>query len=408
MASLGTINAETMVFFRVLYAAPGHRLSRDEVIQEVARVVYPSRGFQSEMDRRRRKVPGYHEPKQGTRTWREILDAGCLAIATKFVYEKVRTNRRSGGGVRTPSHVTVEVVDGVEWITLTSAGVERAEALAKVPADAFERLKLDRSKKYEPSIDLGTLLRPLSETEYEELRDSIQRFGQLSPVVKDEGGLTIDGRNRERACAELGITPVVKVVPWDTSGDEKVAMCLSMNMARRQVSKEERAQIVLQLRQQRWTAARIAKVLGISPTTVSEDLRRAGTTALDGVASDGRTYYSEECVEQIQQLRATGMSYNGISAVVGVPKQSVARIVRRVNKIQPVTLDTDDDEAAVLPATPDEEERREGTVVPVPEATKQGRSRKLVVAAPESEPEPEPEPQGCVCPTCGGSGWVTP
>lgn len=384
MASLGRTNAETRMFFRVLLAAPGHRLPREEVIKEVAAVVYPSRGFQSEMDRRRRKVPSYQEPKQGTKRWQEMLDEGRTRIATEFIYTKVRTNRRNGSGVTTPDHVTVERLDDVEWITLTPAGIERAEALSTLPADPIARMNLERAKKFVPSVDLGTLLRPLSETEYDELRESLKRFGQLSPIVKDEGGMTIDGRNRERACAELGITPVVTVVPWNTTGDEKIAMALSMNMARRQVTIEERDQIILHLWGLGWTQPRIARVFGVTHFVVGGTLKRLGASKrrADGQRADGKILRSEETKERVREQRATGMSYGQIAVALDIPRATVQGIVE---------------------TTPHDDVAEPGQHAGgVSGSEKPARKPKLKVVI---EPDAEPQPQQC--PTCGGSGYVT-
>src|SRR5260221_619731 len=49
----------------------------------------------------------------------------------------------------------------------------------------------------------------LTETEYDELKESIRANGQLEPIVVNSKGLVLDGRHRYRACCELQITPVI-------------------------------------------------------------------------------------------------------------------------------------------------------------------------------------------------------
>lgn len=78
---------------------------------------------------------------------------------------------------------------------------------------------------------------PLMEgREYEELRDSIGRNGLRHAITMHEG-MILDGRNRKRACVELGI--VCKEV--DFYGEDPIEYVFDVNIARRQLSTSQRS-----------------------------------------------------------------------------------------------------------------------------------------------------------------------
>ena len=46
---------------------------------------------------------------------------------------------------------------------------------------------------------------PLGPEEYDRLRESIEQYGVLVPVVTDEHGFILDGHNRVEIARELGL-----------------------------------------------------------------------------------------------------------------------------------------------------------------------------------------------------------
>lgn len=314
--------AETLTFYRVLLAAPGRRALRLDLVREVAKVIYPSRAFQSQLDLRRRDDPHYPEPKQGTRAWSSLLEAGQQRLAAAFV---TRMTHYHG-----PQYDHTVAKDG-DYLALTDDGVALAESLAEVSVDAGERWRQTVAEKYVPSIDVAELLRPLNETEYDELRESIRQHGQLSPIVVDDAGMVIDGRHRQQICDELGLAPVVTTIPWNTSGDDKIAMALSLNTARRQVSIEERDQIMLRFyREHEWSMARIATVFHVDRTTVSRRLAAVGVTIRDRrVTADGRVYRSTEERDEIRRRRVAGESVAALAHDLGATPKAIERLLSR-------------------------------------------------------------------------------
>ena len=83
-------------------------------------------------------------------------------------------------------------------------------------------------------------LPPMSKAEYRELKADIQVHGQRNAIVTYKGEL-LDGRHRERALVELGITP--KYVEWQPlhDNDSPALYVCSMNVRRRHLTASQRA-----------------------------------------------------------------------------------------------------------------------------------------------------------------------
>ena len=90
--------------------------------------------------------------------------------------------------------------------------------------------------------ELANLL-PMTSTEgYAQLRDDIKKFGLLEPITVWDGRI-LDGRNRAKACYELGIEP--KYVEYE--GNDPVGFVLSKNIHRRQLTQSQLAMLVKKL-----------------------------------------------------------------------------------------------------------------------------------------------------------------
>lgn len=80
----------------------------------------------------------------------------------------------------------------------------------------------------------------------------------------------LDGRNRHRACEELGIEcPMEKVF---LSDDEVKPFIIRRNVRRRHLLSELRLQLVLEMRSEGMSTRRIADAIGVSPSTIRRDL----------------------------------------------------------------------------------------------------------------------------------------
>jgi len=80
---------------------------------------------------------------------------------------------------------------------------------------------------------------PLMEgEEYEQLKADIKENGLVESIWLHPNGTIIDGRNRYRACTEMGIEPRFRT--WDGAGS-LVSFVVSMNLRRRHLNSSQRA-----------------------------------------------------------------------------------------------------------------------------------------------------------------------
>src|SRR4030042_2311664 len=90
---------------------------------------------------------------------------------------------------------------------------------------------------------------PMTDEEYSELRDDIDRNGILIPVILDDSGNVIDGHHRIRIAEELQITRFPIEIRPGLSNEEKQDMAWNLNAHRRQMSKETRREYAHALRE---------------------------------------------------------------------------------------------------------------------------------------------------------------
>lgn len=116
---------------------------------------------------------------------------------------------------------------------------------------------------------------PLSSEQESSLRDGIRRNGVAVPITVDQFGRILDGHNRFRIAAELGIEcpRVVQVVADD---DDALDRAVELNCARRHLTQEQVREVVAAEVDRRpdQSDRQIARRVGCSPTTVGTVRRR--------------------------------------------------------------------------------------------------------------------------------------
>jgi hypothetical protein len=111
---------------------------------------------------------------------------------------------------------------------------------------------------------------PLTDEEYDALRSDIAEHGVRVPVVRDQHGRLLDGNNRARIAADLGIgCPSVVVQVKDD--DEAETIAVTLNCARRHLNREQRRAVIRREidRHPGESDRAIARRVGCSPSTVS-------------------------------------------------------------------------------------------------------------------------------------------
>lgn len=112
---------------------------------------------------------------------------------------------------------------------------------------------------FHPIADIFPLM---TGDEYQALVTDIATHGLYEPLWLYEGQI-LDGRNRWNACVELGIEPEVH----EYTGNAPLAFVVSMNLHRRHLTREQRDEVLRQLRAQGMTLQKIADAVGVSVGT---------------------------------------------------------------------------------------------------------------------------------------------
>jgi len=156
-------------------------------------------------------------------------------------------------------------------------GPETPARTVDIDTPATSATGTDQATEISVDIDAATddtpyqVMRPLSEEEYRDLRDDIALRGVQVPVIVDTAGRIIDGHHRVRACIELGISDYARDIR-DIDPDGARALAVAVNNARRQVSAEARALMMLTLRASGQSVRAIAHTLAVPKSSVARTL----------------------------------------------------------------------------------------------------------------------------------------
>ena len=82
----------------------------------------------------------------------------------------------------------------------------------------------------------------MNDDEYQRLVNDIKDNGLLEPIIIYEGKV-LDGRNRYKACRELGI----EVESQDYTGDDPLKYVISKNLTRRHLNESQRSMVAARL-----------------------------------------------------------------------------------------------------------------------------------------------------------------
>ena len=96
--------------------------------------------------------------------------------------------------------------------------------------------------------EYSNLVNPLSDLEYEVLKNSIKEKGLHLPIIVNEKGEILDGHHRYKSCKELDIEPKIEVKSFDNLLDEK-EFVIEINLKRRQLNSFQKAQQAYKLEQ---------------------------------------------------------------------------------------------------------------------------------------------------------------
>ena len=180
----------------------------------------------------------------------------------------------------------------------------------------------------------------LTPVEFEGLKADIAQHGVLVPVEMDETGNILDGHHRVQAWQELrdeGVTlpDYPRMVRSGMTEEAKRNHARRLNVMRRQLSREQRDEVMRAMRADGMSQRQIAQAVGVSQKTVSNALTCSGdenSSPEQVIGADGKSYPAERnLVEQrneiIRAMRADGMNLRQIAKAVEVSLGTVSSVL---------------------------------------------------------------------------------
>ena len=143
----------------------------------------------------------------------------------------------------------------------------------------------------------------MNDEEYQSLKSDIKENGLLEPLHVYESKI-LDGRNRFKACQELGLEPIVK----EFIGTNPLGFVISLNLKRRHLNESQRAMVASRLANMRQgertdlaqncaklTQPEAAKLLNVSrrSTQAAKKVQEQGSVELVRAVDSGKITVSE-------------------------------------------------------------------------------------------------------------------
>lgn len=168
----------------------------------------------------------------------------------------------------------------------------------------------------------------LSEQEYSSLKQDINEYGQLYPIIINQGGIVLDGHHRFRICQELGLEPQYKVMEFKDKEKERVFVIKSnLSGKGRHLNKFRRTELALKSKPDLREIARKNESLGgkkrggkgkgkdkgggnlIPLGRVDDEIARMANVSRDTVTKVEKIIESLE-EDDLERLRAEEVSVN--------------------------------------------------------------------------------------------------
>ena len=219
-----------------------------------------------------------------------------------------------------------------------------------------------------PSHPVADLFPLMTEAEYTDLVEDIRVHGLREPIWIHQDGRIIDGRNRHRACIEVGIEPAVRT--YEGGDDGLVSFVVSLNLKRRHLNESQRAGV----------GARV------------ENMTHGGSRPREQDANwhlDLGIAHESSAVRRADAAEMLNVSKRSIARAHKVIDLGVPELVEKMDRGE-IAVST----AAVIAEAPEDVQRKaiaEHDKKAVVEAAKEIKRAKQLVAR-TAEPEPVIEP----------------
>lgn len=200
--------------------------------------------------------------------------------------------------------------------------------------------------------------RDLTPIEYEALRNDIAENGVLVPIEIDENGDILDGHHRIKAWGELKAEGVKlpdypRIIRAGLTEEQKRNHARKLNVLRRHMGKDEREQMMVDMRKDGMSVRKIAEATGVGKSTVQRVIESGvpfGTP--DGMpklvtGADGKQYPAKQKREPLPPNATTLVLAPPLATSILSPKPSgeVVRSETRFTMAPPIRDDEFDDMA---------------------------------------------------------------
>lgn len=142
--------------------------------------------------------------------------------------------------------------------------------------------------------------------------------GQIEPIVTLDGHV-LDGRNRQDACAELGLVPDLV----EFAGDDPLAFVLSKNLARRHLSESQRAMVAASL-----VSLKQGLRKALHPGAVTQRDAAQKLSISERAVRAARAIREEGAASLIDAIRDGRVTVHSGSALKGLPDADVQRLLK--------------------------------------------------------------------------------
>ena len=176
-----------------------------------------------------------------------------------------------------------------------------------------------------PYHEVANLFPLMEGADFEALKADIAEYGLREPIWLHPDGSIIDGRNRHRACIELGITPGHEI--WNGQGS-LVAFVVSLNLHRRHLSESQRAMVAAKLANMRQGERTDISSIELMSQEDAADLLNVGVSSV----KRAKTVQDQGDESLIAAVMSGDVAVSTAAEVATLPKEEQREIVARGEK----------------------------------------------------------------------------
>jgi len=165
------------------------------------------------------------------------------------------------------------------------------------------------------------LFPPMSDDELSGLIEDIKTNGLREPIILLDGAI-LDGRNRYRACVELGFEPMTRA--WDGKGDP-LDYVVSKNLHRRHLDESQRGIVASKIATLRRRDNQHAQICASGPPTQAEAAKKLNVSRR--TIQKARVVLEKGVPELQAAVEAGTVSVNAASEVAKMPSSRQRELV---------------------------------------------------------------------------------